>query len=242
MPVLFAALVTFLILSGWLWADTTITRNGPSLATLAGYDAVVDELDDRPRPLLLLLHADGSDALATLPLVAGLTGARVLAPYGQHTSAAGRGFVERCGSPLEWRCAIRREAAELEGLLAAALERWPTKGQIVVVGIGEGGATLALTLGFTSPLVSTALAFGGSFPLTLVPSQEYVDDRCDVDGQTRLRKAGWGATTTNDGRVETLARLRGFDFRVDINDDFEFQDPFHWLLPQLQAAFEESDR
>lgn len=231
---LFAALV--LLLVTWSWWTTSEPQRGPAVAPiLAGFEAVGDALDNTPRPLVLLLHEAGGDPLEALALLAGMTGARVLAPYGRAVAAnGGRAFLDpgAAANPLERRlarrCQARAVGVELEAFLVAALLRWPTT-RVIVVGLGEGG-TLALQLGLTVPLVDTALAFGGAVDSALVPTAQ----RCSA----RLRKASWGAALSADRCVAQFARSRGFDFQVDALSDASGSAAFHWVLPQVQAALE----
>lgn len=126
-------------------------------------------------PVIVLLHAAGSNPTAAIKLLAPITGpARVLAPVGRYTMGAEfvRFFVDPALLIDAQRVAALAEADRLGAIIDAIVAANPTPvpSRVILIGLGSSGE-LATRIGLAHPLqVRQSWATGGAVPPAWVPA------------------------------------------------------------------------
>lgn len=227
---LLLALVAFFLTIAGLYA----VRDPPTIS-IGGFKVEILHDDVAERPLVVVLHAEGSDsdrALALLNDIPALEHARIVSVLAPHPSAdGGADWLAPNGDPADGQVRLHRVGVLLERLLSQLVTRYPTHGRAVVVGVGQGGS-LAMHLGLAAPqLVREALAIGGRVILPSLPSgpQPF---------PSRIRQLVTVDAAEHDARIQTLAHGRGVDLVTDhcsATDELLASD---WLAARVTAALE----
>lgn len=122
---------------------------------------------------LLLLHGTGADEHDLLRLGAALDpDASLLSPRGMFVESGMNRFFERRSDGSFVQESVLQAVGELKSFIGCAIGEYEISGEIIAVGFSNGGNTAGAITVLEPELLSGAVMFGSTKPLTEVPSAD----------------------------------------------------------------------
>lgn len=122
---------------------------------------------------LLLLHGTGADEHDLLRLGAALDpNASLLSPRGMYVESGMNRFFERRSDGSFVQESVVQAVAELKSFIGCAVKEYEISGELIAVGFSNGGNTAGAITVLEPELLSGAVMFGSTKPLTKVPSAD----------------------------------------------------------------------
>lgn len=122
---------------------------------------------------LLLLHGTGADEHDLLRLGAALDpNASLLSPRGMYVESGMNRFFERRSDGSFVQESVVQAVAELKSFIGCAVREYEISGELIAVGFSNGGNTAGAITVLEPELLSGAVMFGSTKPLTKVPSAD----------------------------------------------------------------------